>query len=282
MTTIPGYTTLKNLNGHALYIDTATYELLNRLLDLGSNIFLFGPAGVAKTEVAHAVFTERGLTSFQAEFGAVSSGDQLDGMLTLDKEGKMTLVPSELYKAIRSAASGTKTGLIADELNRVQGPSALNKLLRLFGSQKEYATDLDGVFKVGDNLSTIATANIGFYGTTRLNEALLDRLDALEMKPITGRVLQTMLEERFPTVDVKQVSKVVSFSDSVLKLSQNDPDGDLRPISTRDAQRITRGIAAGLSPIESVTRLVGGQLMIQQRGAEAVEALTAQANGKLK
>lgn len=76
------------------------------------------------------------------------------------------------------------------------------------------------------------------------------------------------------------ISKVVSFSDAIQKAYERDVDGDLRPISTRDAQRIVRGIAAGLTPTESVTKLVGGQLMIQQRPTEAIDALVAQAKAK--
>lgn len=77
----PGMTTIVNALGQTLYVETSTYDLINKLLDLGSDIFLVGPAGVAKTEVANAIFTERGLAPhiYQMETGAVSSGDQLDG-----------------------------------------------------------------------------------------------------------------------------------------------------------------------------------------------------------
>lgn len=279
--TIAGFTVLKNHDGSSLYIETGTYNLIHKLLDLGSNLFFFGPAGTAKTELAWAIFRERGVDPFQSEFGATSVGSELDGMVTLGTDGRPCLIPSELYKAIKNAAAGNKTGLVADELNRAQSAAALNKLLRLFSGQREYATDFDGVLSVGHNLQTIGTANIGYHGTTRLNEALLDRFDAVEFKPITGNVLAVMLEERFPMVKAQDIGKIVKFSDAVLKITESDPDGDLRPISVRDAQRIARGVAAGLTPIEAVTRLVGGQLLIQQRGQDAVEALTASAKGKL-
>jgi len=165
--TFAGFTTLSNALGQTLYLDTPTYDLINALLDLGSNLFLAGEAGVAKTEVANAIFLERGLPTYQMETGAISSGDQLDGERTLDKDGKLTVIPSELLKAVRQADKGDKVGFIADELNRVGAAGAVNKLLRLFGSQREYASDLDGVLKVQDRLQTIATANVGYHGTVR-------------------------------------------------------------------------------------------------------------------
>ena len=282
-TTIPGYTTLKNIDGNSLYLDTPTYTLVNGLLDQGGNVFLFGEAGVAKTELANAILRDRGMLEadiYQMETGAVSSGDQLDGERTLDTSGKLAVVPSELLKAVQSAAGGTKTALILDELNRVQAAGAVNKLLPLFSGQRRYNSDLDGRLEVGRNLQTIATANIGFHGTVRLNEALLDRFDPIEVLPITGRVLATMLAERFPTVGPKDITKIVEFSDQVRSAYNKDKDGDLRPISTRDAQRILRGVVAGLTVTQSITRLVGGQLQIQQRPTEAVDALVGQAKGK--
>lgn len=278
----PGMTALTNALGQTLYIETPTYDLINKLLDLGSNLFLVGPAGVAKTEVANAIFVERGLDPhiYQMETGAVSSGDQLDGERTLDTDGKLAVIPSELLKAAKAAHAGSKVGFIADELNRVGAAGAVNKLLRLYGGQREYVSDLDGVLRVGNNMLTMATANVGYHGTVRLNEALLDRFDPIEMRPIAGKVLCAMLEERYPTVSTTDIAKVASFSDAIQKAFDREPDGDLRPISTRDAQRIVRGIAAGLTPVEAVTKLVGGQLMIQQRPVEAIDALVTQAKAK--
>lgn len=278
----PGITTVLNLAGQVLYVDTKVYDLMNNLLDQNANLFLAGPAGVAKTELADAIFRERGLAPhvYQMETGAISSGDQLDGERTLDTDGKLTVIPSELLKAAKVAATGVKVGMILDELNRVGSAGAVNKLLRLYSGQRQYSSDLDGILTVGDNMATIATANVGYHGTVRLNEALLDRFDPIEMAPISGKVLIAMLEERFPSVAIGDITKVASFSDSVFKAWEKDPDGDLRPISTRDAQRIVRGIAAGLTPTEAVTKLVGGQLAIQQRPAESIEALVTQAKAK--
>lgn len=167
--TFPGMTALSNAAGQTLYIETPTYDLINKLLDLGSNLFLIGPAGVAKTEVANAIFTERGLAPhiYQMETGAISSGDQLDGERTLDTHGKLAVIPSELLKAAQAASSGNKVGFIADELNRVGAAGAVNKLLRLYSGQREYVSDLSGVLKVGDNMLTMATANVGYHGTVR-------------------------------------------------------------------------------------------------------------------
>ena len=277
---VKGYSALTNRLGQELLVESDTLDLISNLIDAGSHIFLYGAAGTAKTELAEAILASKGKTVFQMETGSITSGDQLDGERTLDNDGKLTTVPSELLKAMREAAKGNPTGLVLDELNRVAAPAAVNKLLRPLSAQREYATDLNGVLDIGTNLSFVATANIGYFGTTRLNEALLDRFDAIEMKPISGDALAYMLTSRYPSVDKKVITRLVKFVDNNRKHVQNDPDAGIAPISTRDALRILRGVSVGLSPIDAITRLVGGQLAILQMDQESIDGLVAEAKSQ--
>ncbi|GAA5500378.1 hypothetical protein Dxin01_00099 [Deinococcus xinjiangensis] len=281
-----GYTAVLNQLGQNLYVPTAEYDLVSKLLDRGQNIFLAGPKGTAKTEFAWAVFNERGAghpssAIFQAEFGAIASGDELDGYRTIDNDGKLVNIPSEFLKAIQHAASGNQSYLIADELNRVLTASALNKGLRLWSNQREYVSDLSGILHVDSNLFTVATANIGYRGTVPLNEALLDRFTAIEVAPLKGKALQYMLEERFPAVSASDVNKIVMLSDESWKAWENDRDGELLPITTRDAQRIMINVDVGLSVKDAARRALVGSLVIQNKGIEAVEALDTFIKGKL-
>lgn len=274
--TLKDYQAVTNAIGQTLYVEKKTFDLVYGLLEKeGSHIVLFGERGTAKTEFAGAVFAKIGIPVFQSEFGAISSGEQLDGERTIDDNGKLTNVPTQLLLAIQSAALGVPVGLLADELNRVQSAAAANKLLRLF-AQGEYVTDLHGVLKIAPgNLKTIATMNIGYHGTVRLNEALLDRFDPIEMRAIGGEVLAKMLSERFPTIDKKIVTKVVSLVDKTRSAAMSDED--IVGLSTRDAIRILRGVRIGFSPVEAIAELIGGQLRVLSASEAVVEGLVAQA-----
>lgn len=284
MKAIPGYTIVKNSLGQDLYVQTKVWDNVNKLLDAGVPVFLYGPKGTSKTETAEALAISRGFTKaagtfFQGEFGSVTSGDQLDGYVTMNPTTKtLEMIPSELLKAVRVAGSGVSAFMSADELNRVAVPSALNKLLRLL-AQGEYATDLEGVLQVRGNLEFVATANIGYRGTTKLNEALMDRFDAFEMSPIGGDALAQVLQARYPSVGIKDIGKIVKFVDQNRRAAQKD-DYEGVEVSTRDALRIARGISIGMTGMEAVETLVGGQVAIAQGGRAALQALVTEAKGQ--
>lgn len=279
---LKGYQIITNAKGQELYMPSQTYDVVNKLLDVGTPVFMYGAKGTSKTETAQALAIERGYAGsefFQMETGAVTSGDQLDGYTSIDPSTRMLkMIPSELLSAVRLASSGTRTFLNADELNRVSVPSALNKLLRLL-SQDSYATDLEGILELGGNLTFMATANVGYRGTTRLNEALMDRFDAIELKAIGGEALREVLSDRYGAVAASDVQKIQKFVDQNQKAAQRDDyEGTL--VSTRDALRIARGLTIGMTGMEAVEILVGGQVAIAQGGREALNALIAEAKAQ--
>jgi nitric oxide reductase NorQ protein len=269
------YTTIENATGEKLYVSVELFDLIDNLcIKAGQPVLLFGDAGTAKTELATAVFKAAGLGAIKSmEFGSITSGDQLDGERTFDADGKITTIPTELLEAMRVANTGVKTGLVLDELNRVATPAAVNKLLRALDSTKQYKSDLEGTYSTKD-ISFVATMNVGYSGTVRLNPALMDRFVAIEVKPIPVVLLEKMLIERHPGIDAKFVKKLCKLVGQTREKGE-----DARPISTRDAKRIVQAVLAGTDPVRAIETLIGGQSKIMGEDKSQVDGLMVQVKG---
>ena len=265
-----------------LYIEEIRAKLIVSFMKRGTPVAILGEAGSGKTELARALMKRLKPDEFyQMEFGAITSGDQLDGDMILEAGPtgtKTTHVPSEHLKAVRSAHAGKKVGYVLDELNRAS-MFGINKMLRLY-AQWEYVSNLDGVFNIKpENLVSVATLNVGFgfSGTNKVDKAVADRFRCIRLAPPPAEILSRILNERFPGINADAVKGIVK----IFNASRQSSDG--YALGVRDALGLAEGVHyAGIDLIQAVEILVDGSAYLEGVPQEATEALIATAKSAVK
>lgn len=244
------------------------------LYKAGKPIALLGPPGAAKTDLARALMhsalaSGRIKETYQMEYGGIVSGDQLDGERTLDEHGRLTILPSEWLKAVRSAAKGIPVAILHDEHNRAT-QQGVNKQLRSF-SHNEFVSDLDGVLSWDPaQFYHASTLNVGFQfgGTNKLDAAFADRMVPFVIHNPPEEIVEKILEDRYPTMD-KPTKKGITMAYSTSHRSE-----DSYKLSVRDVLKVADGVVlAGMTLRAAVSRIIGGMVALNNLPEEAVESL---------
>ena len=221
------------LKPRGLMMSELKWKYLVRSAVRGKNIMMTGAAGCGKTMAAKALVNSLDRPDFYFNLGATQDPRGTLIGNTHFEDGKGTYFSESLFvKAIQTP----NAVILLDELSRAH-PDAWNILMTVLDYGQRYLRldeqDTQATIKVAENVTFIATANIGneYTSTRQLDKALMDRFTIVEMDLLNESEETELLNYMFPNVDsvvLGNVAKIASLT---------------RVEATSDTTRIPSGIS---------------------------------------
>jgi len=221
------------LKPRGLMMSELKWKYLVRSAVRGKNIMMTGAAGCGKTMAAKALVNSLDRPDFYFNLGATQDPRGTLIGNTHFEDGKGTYFSESLFvKAIQTP----NAVILLDELSRAH-PDAWNILMTVLDYGQRYLRldeqDTQATIKVAENVTFIATANIGneYTSTRQLDKALMDRFTIVEMDLLNESEETELLNYMFPNVDsttLANVAKIASLT---------------RVEATSDTARIPSGIS---------------------------------------
>ena len=206
-----------SLKPQGLMMSELKWKYLVRSAVRGKNIMMTGPAGCGKTMAAKALVNALDRPDYYFNLGATQDPRGTLIGNTHFEEGKGTYFSESLFvKAIQTP----NAVILLDELSRAH-PDAWNILMTVLDYGQRYLRldeqDNQATIKVADNVTFIATANIGneYTSTRQLDKALMDRFTIVEMDLLSEDEESELLNYMFPNVDsvlLGNVAKIASLT----------------------------------------------------------------------
>jgi len=208
-----------SLKPRGLMMNELKWKYLIRSAVRGKNIMMTGPAGCGKTMAAKSVVNSLDRPDFYFNLGATQDPrGTLIGNTHFESDKGTYFSESLFVKAIQTP----NAVILLDELSRAH-PDAWNILMTVLDYGQRYLRldeqDSQTTIKVADNVTFVATANIGNeYTSTRvMDKALMDRFTIVEMDVLTESDEYELLTYMFPNVDstvIGNVSKIAALTRS--------------------------------------------------------------------
>ena len=206
-----------SLKPKGLMMTELKWKYLIRSAVRGKNIMMTGPAGCGKTMAAKALVNSLDRPDYYFNLGATQDPRGTLIGNTHFEEGKGTYFSESMFvKAIQTP----NAVILLDELSRAH-PDAWNILMTVLDYGQRYLRldeqDGQNTIKVADNVTFIATANIGneYTSTRQLDKALMDRFTVVEMDMLNESEEYELLTYMFPNVDstvLGNVAKIASLT----------------------------------------------------------------------
>ena len=224
-----------NLRPKHFFMTDLKWKYLVRAVMRGKNIMMTGPSGTGKTmAVKHLV------ESLQRPFYYFNLGSTQDPRSTLIgnthfKKDEGTYFAQSLFV---SAIQTENAVILLDEISRAH-PEAWNILMTVLDPNQKYLRldekDNSPTIKVANNVSFIATANIGndYTSTRTMDRALLDRFITVEMDVLNKEEETTLLTMLYPTADKGTVSNIAEIADITRKTVRSENPKISTSLSTR-------------------------------------------------
>ena len=219
----------------------------------GKNIMMTGPAGCGKTMAAKSLVNSLDRPDFYFNLGATQDPrSTLIGNTHFDSKKGTYFSESHFVKAIQTP----NAVILLDELSRAH-PDAWNILMTVLDYGQRYlrldeANGTDTI-KVADNVTFVATANIGNeYTSTRvMDKALMDRFTIVEMDVLNEDDENTLLNYMFPSVDTTLLNNVAKIATLTRTEANSETARITSGISTRTTVELCGLLFDGFSLEES-------------------------------
>jgi len=251
-------------------IDDLKWKFVSRNISKNKNLMLVGPSGCGKTQITYAIAEQQDRPIHYFNLGSTQDArTSLIGSVQLDVKSGTYFNPSAFIQAIQKPNSI----ILLDELSRAN-PDAWNILMPVLDPNlRELRVDENIDYppiKVADNVSFVATANIGVeYTSTRvLDKALTDRFVAVEMNPLDKEGTIQLLNDRFGDIE-PQVKEKIAKVNELIQNELQSPDPELSThMSTRSVLEFAELIGDGFT-FDQALGLIVYPLFDDDGGAES-------------
>lgn len=196
-----------------------TKEILHDALvavAMGKNLLLKGGTGSGKTRLAEFISKV-----FQQQIHAINCSVDLDSEALL---GFKTLVHADdkthIHFVDGPVVQAMKSGhfLYIDELN-VAKPDVLSIVNGVLDYRRSITNPFTSeVITAQSGFSVIAAMNVGYVGTTPLNEALKNRFVVVEVPYVQGEELHRLLQKQSKLTDEKLLRSYVELSADFIRM----------------------------------------------------------------
>jgi hypothetical protein len=238
-----------SLKPRGLMMNELKWKYLVRSGVRGKNIMMTGPAGCGKTMAAKSLVNALDRPDFYFNLGATQDPRAtLIGNTHFEKKSGTYFSEALFVKAIQTP----NAVILLDELSRAH-PDAWNILMTVLDYGQRYLRldeqDGQATIKVADNVTFVATANIGneYTSTRQLDKALMDRFTIVEMDVLNEEEEHDLLTYMFPHVDSTVLSNVAKIASLTRSESASDTARVPYGISTRTTVELSGLLFDGFS-----------------------------------
>ena len=176
----------------------------------GENILLVGPKATGKNVFADNLSAGVGRPEWDISFYLNTDASSLIGTDTF-RNGEVSFRKGPIYACAEAGGFG-----ILDEINM-----AKNESLAVLHATLDFRRiiDVPGYSRIRLAPSTrfIATMNYGYAGTRELNEALASRFMVINMPIISGKNLEKLLLQQYPSLRAEYASQLTALFEEIRK-----------------------------------------------------------------
>lgn len=211
-----------------LYLDESKTKVLSVLVKvlLGGHVRLFGIQSTGKNTLVDSIswLINRPIIKFPGY--PFNTKEDLIGETNLkvykDEEGKSHVITEYQERALIDAMRNGKI-LLLDEVN-ANNPAVLIILNGPMDKSRSILLPTGETIHAHKNFSVIATMNENFLGTSKLNQAFIDRMASVELNTYDSIV--NILKAERPNVDIDTLNFLDKFYKKIIKLIKNDSIND--------------------------------------------------------
>ena len=181
------------------YYGREIWQLAITAILSGENILLVGPKATGKNVFAENLSAVFGRPEWDISFYLNTDASSLIGTDTF-KNGEVSFRKGPIYACAEAGGFG-----ILDEINM-----AKNESLAVLHATLDFRRIIDvpgySRIRLAPPTRFIATMNYGYAGTRELNEALASRFMVINMPVISGKDLEKLLLQQYPTRESSEIS----------------------------------------------------------------------------
>lgn len=187
----------------------------------GQHLRLIGNKGSGKNTLVECIDWIMGVPEYRVQGNAEMDKTDILGSLTL-KNGTLEYALSDMLKCLMVGGN-----VLLDEGNTVR-PEVADLLHSLTDNSRSIQVPGFGLVRMHNKAIVTLTMNEGYMGTTKMNDATIDRFVPIHME--CPRSIKNILTEAVPTAsakDIKTCDRV--YADILAKTEAGGVDGALEP-----------------------------------------------------
>lgn len=186
------------------------------IVKLGKNLLLKGPTGTGKTRLSENISESLSTKQYSVNCSVDLDAESLLGFKTIetiDGVQQIVFIDGPVIKAMKEGAI-----LYIDEINM-----AKPEVLPILNSVLDYRRKLTNPFNnevviAQKGFNVIAAINEGYVGTMPMNEALVNRFVAIELKYIDGETLKQVLIDQSILTDEQDIENIIKLNELLIKM----------------------------------------------------------------
>lgn len=218
---------LINKNKKSYYDEFDLKDLKNTVNEVAKgnvySMFFIGESGTGKSTAAKVIPYLIGMPAISINFSNNIEESDLFGTLQPNYNKKSDNDPEFIWKdGLITKAVRNGYCLILEEVNFAR-PGVLGKLNSLLDENRQIDLQTGEIVTAHSNFRLIATGNMGYEGTHRLNKAFVNRFEIVKVfESYSRKELEEIIQLRTSYSNKTVIAKVLDVYESILKYSKEN------------------------------------------------------------